>query len=575
MMKKLLLLPLSLLVILPAVSLYSQEITQSNPADLFQTSGEIFFTFDIGFPRELEFLTRIISIDNVAGNQVFAYANKKEFQNFLDLGYTYSILPHPGSLLDEVQLRPPGSGNSSLNTWNYYPTYQEYLDFMNNFATSYPDICKVVFIGTTVLGRELTSVKISDNVNEPEAEPEFFYTSTMHGDETTGYVTMLHLIDYLLSNYGSDPRITNIVDNTEIYINPLANPDGTYWGGNSTVYQAKRYNANWVDLNRNFPDPEDGPHPDGNAWQDETIAFMAFADSNHFVMGANFHGGAEVFNYPWDTWAKLAADDDWWQFVGHEYADTAHQYSPPGYMSGFNNGITNGYQWYTISGGRQDYMNYWHSDREVTLEISNVKLLPASQLLNHWEYNYRSLLNYIEQANYGIQGIVTDSVTGEPLQATICIPGHDIDNSYVTSKLPSGYYSRLLYEGTYTMNISTMGYFPKTVPDVTVTNRTTTILNVKLVPLNVALNEPRHERVTMAYPNPTEGLIDLFLPETGMTHAMVECFGMNGKKVFSRQLNMSQGTSSVGLDLDNLTPGLYLLRLTSGMTSYTDRLVIR
>jgi len=565
-MKKSLPLVLILTFLLPVHLLFPQTSAGDD---------EIYFTFNIGSPLELESLTRVISIDNVLGDQVFAYANGKGFRKFLEMGYAYTILPHPGSLLTEEQLRPPGCGKSPLQTWNFYPTYQEYIDFMDEFAADYPDICKVISIGTSVQGRALLAVKISDNVNEQEAEPEFLYTSSIHGDETTGYVLMLHLIDYLLSNYGIDPRITEMVDNMEIYINPLANPDGTYWGGNNSVYQARRFNANGIDLNRNYPDPEDGPHPDGNAWQTETVAFMAFADSNHFVMGANFHGGAEVFNYPWDTWAKLAADDSWWQFVGHQYVDTVHLHSPGSYFSGFNNGISNGYQWYTISGGRQDYMNYWHSDREVTLEISDVKLLPANQLLTYWEYNYRSLLNYIEQAGYGVQGIVTDSVTGEPLQARIFIPLHDIDNSYVDTKLPSGYYSRLLDEGIYNIIYSATGYFPKSVYDVTVTNNETLRLDVELVPLNVAQNEPRNVRVSMAFPNPSNGIVDLTLPETGIAEAEVECFGMNGKRVYSMHLDLSGGVTNVRLDLGNLPAGLYLLRLTTGMASYTDRIIFR
>lgn len=555
--------------------LHAQNPQRPNPDELFKTSGEVYFSFHIQSQQELESLTRIISIDNVTGTQVRAYANREEFAKFAELGYDYEVLPHPGSLLSKEQLRPSGAGEGTQTIWNYYPAYQEYLDIMDGFAANFPDICKLVPIGTSVQGRELLAVKISDNVNEQEAEPEFLYTSSIHGDELTGYVLMLHLIDYLTSNYGTDPRITEMVDHTEIIINPLANPDGTFFGGNGSVYQAQRYNANWIDLNRNYPDPEDGPHPDGNPWQVETEAFMAFADSSHFVMGANFHGGAEVFNYPWDTWAKLAADDFWWRFVGREYVDTVHIYSPTNYFSGFNNGITNGYQWYTISGGRQDYMNYFHSCREVTLEISDIKLLPASQLLNYWEYNYRSLLNYIEEANYGVQGTVTDSVTGEPLLATVYIAGHDVDNSYVTTKLPSGYYSRLLFEGSYGIRYSAPGYFPRTIYDVSVINRETTHLDVQLVPLNISTEEPVYQKTTMVFPNPSDGLVDLLIPGEGNERGKIECFGMNGAMVFAREISLSGAGSSVTLDLRHLPPGLYLINLYTGQGCFTDRVMIR
>lgn len=62
----------------------------------------------------------------------------------------------------------------------------------------------------------------------------------MHGDEVTGYVLMLHLIDYLLQNYNTNNRIHKIVDSLEIHINPLANPDGTYASSNNTVSGATR-----------------------------------------------------------------------------------------------------------------------------------------------------------------------------------------------------------------------------------------------------------------------------------------------------------------------------------------------
>ena len=69
------------------------------------------------------------------------------------------------------------------------------------------------------------------------------------------------------------------------------------------------------------------------------IIFMNFADSIPFSMSCNFHTGAEVFNYPWDTWSNLTADDSWWQELGAMYADTVHQYSNTNYFNYLNNGV--------------------------------------------------------------------------------------------------------------------------------------------------------------------------------------------------------------------------------------------
>jgi len=435
---------------------------------------EIYFKFEIGQRAELESLTKVVSIDNVKKQTVFAYANPKEFKEFLKLGYSYEILPHPGTLIDPVM----ATTKEQMRDWDTYPTYETYISMMNDFETNYPELCEIVDIGNSINGRDILFAKISDNVATAEDEPEFMYTATMHGDETAGYVLMLRLIDHLLTNYGTDPQITNLVDNVEIWINPLSNPDGTYAGGNSSVSGATRGNANLIDLNRNYPDPEDGDHPDGNAWQAETVAMMDFADDHHFVMSANLHGGEEVVNYPWDTWATLHADDDWYQEISHTYADAAQANSPAGYMDGYDDGITNGYAWYTISGGRQDYMNYFQGCREVTIELSNTKLLPESELNNHWNYNSESFLLYMEECLYGVRGIVTDE-NDDPFEATISIVSHDVDNSEITTDPALGNYHRLLYAGTYDLTFTASGYDPITVENVVITDNDITYVNVQ------------------------------------------------------------------------------------------------
>jgi len=466
-------------------SLFPQNIvTQYNNAiSELNRRGEVYFSFQIQDLAQISALTQKISISEIKENTVYAYANKREFGDFTSFGLSYEVLTAPSELFP-VQM---SDNPKQVLTWNYYPTYPAYETIMQQFATDHPDICKLLTITTLASGRKILALRISDNVEIQENEPEFLYTSSIHGDELTGYISMLHLADYLLSGYGTDVRITNMVNNFDIVICPLANPDGTYNGGNNTVNGAKRFNANNVDLNRNYPDPKDGPHPDGNAWQPETVAFMNFAGFNSFTMAANFHGGSEVVNYPWDTWSKLAADDAWWIYVSREYADTVHLYAPSGYMNMQNNGITNGYAWYEVSGGRQDYMNYFRNCREATIELSDTKLLPENQLIAHWNYNYRSFLNYIEESGYGLHGLVTDSMSGAPLYAKIFIEGFDKDSSHVYTDPQVGDYHRLLKGGTYTITYSAAGYYPKTFT-VSVTDKQKTVLDVQLYNGRLATN---------------------------------------------------------------------------------------
>lgn len=467
----------SLLIFLFTILLTQSILSQELDHKYFKDNIEVYFKFHFTSKADLNELSRMISIDNVKGDTAFAYANEEQYNNFLKTGYELKILTSPGKLIN-----PKMSDNiRGVTDWNTYPTYTTYVAMMNQFALDHPDICTIVNAGSTVQGRQILFVKISDNVNQKEAEPQFMFSSSMHGDETTGYVLMLRLIDTLLTSYGTDTRLTNLVDNDEIWINPLANPDGTYHGGNNTVNGATRYNANGVDINRNFPDPAEGPHPDGYAWQPETIAMKTLAENNDFILSANFHGGTEVVNYPWDTWSRLHPDNTWWMLISHLYADTAQANSPPGYMSGYNDGITNGYAWYRVTGGRQDFFTYFHQGREVTIELSDTKLLSPSLLPAYWYYNKESFLDYMENTYYGIRGIVTDT-SGNPVKAKIEIPAHDLDNSEVYSDSITGAYYRMIAAGTYTITFSADNYITKTIPNVQAINFQSSTLNIQLVP---------------------------------------------------------------------------------------------
>jgi hypothetical protein len=387
---------------------------------------------------------------------------------------------------------------------------------MNGFASTYPNLCQIINVGTTVNGRAILVAKISDNVASEEKEPEVLLTSTMHGDETTGWILMLRLIDTLLSQYGTNPRLTNIVNSMELYIGPNTNPDGTYYGGNNTVSSARRYNANGVDLNRNYPN-YDGSLNQG-AIQPETQALMDFANAHSFVFGVNYHGGAEVVNYPWDYTYTRHPDDAWFLSSSLVYASNAQANGPSGYFTGISsNGVTNGADWYSIAGGRQDWMNYTRNGREVTIECSNTKMPAASTMPNYWNYNYEAMLSYLELALDGIHGTVVDAY-GNPLSATISISGYDNTYSTVETDATHGDFYRYLQPGTYTLTVTTPGYDPQNVQVTVSANAMTPVTvvfgevpNDLVISLNAGWNLISLNKVSASY-----ALADVFEGVTGL-----------------------------------------------------------
>ena len=474
---------LFLLAVMVSGCLLAQD-SQKDLEQLMRSRGEYFFTLTASQSSEIQTISNLCSVDGVCRDvarnvsTVVCYASQNEYETLLKLGYQPQ-LETPPSLLEKHAMWD-GSHRETYD-WDAYPTYEAYEAMMQAFAAEHPERCTYFELGILPSGRKLMFCRI--NNGQPDGKPKFLYTSTMHGDETTGFVLMLRLIDELCTS--NDDHIVNLVNNLDIFICPNTNPDGTYYGGNHTVDGARRKNANELDLNRHYPDFDKGPHPDGEwCYQDETQWLMNLAQDHLFTMAANYHGGSEVMNYPWDTHPSLHADDEWWKLVCHEYADQCHEHDP-NYMNmshpHADNGIINGYLWYTISGSRQDYMNYYAQCREVTIECSNVYTPNASLLPMYWEYNHNSMLSYMEQCLNGLHGTVTDAETGEPVVATVSIAGHDHHGSEVSSHWPAGDYHRPIKGGTYDVTFSAYGYESQTIT-LSVNDYEAVTQDVQLVP---------------------------------------------------------------------------------------------
>lgn len=472
--------------------------------------------------------------------------------------------------------------NETFAQWDKYPTYDGYKDIMTKFETDYPELCKIDTFGISVEGRKLLTAKVSDNVAKNEAEPAFCYMSTIHGNETVGYILLLRLADYLLSNYGKDERITKLVDSIEIWISPLVNPDGAYRGGNYTIMHAVRYNANSMDLNRNFskmPGTGDSQNPER-----ETKALMDFMEPQHFAMSAMIHAGVEGVMFPWCSWPRKHADYSWFYYVGTIYADLARENGPPGYFDPmlppydicYQCSGAGGDPWYLMHGTLIDYSVFYQQCRNVTLELSTIKLLRESELNNYWEYNRDALIAYMEQVLYGIRGIVTDSLTGEPIEAKIFVENHDLDSSHVYSHLPQGDYYRPIYEGTYDLTFSCDGYYPKTIKSIQVENNKATILDVKLWYASTDIVSQEENLPVVSIDICGDRIIINYhsgIPDN--SHFELEIFDVHGKRLYSLTDSYKKVESyAVNWDRKRFGSGIYYIKLSAKENTIIKKTII-
>ena len=152
--------------------------------------------------------------------------------------------------------------------WTAYRSYSEpggIRDEIAAVAARYPRLTKVVTIGRTVQGKPIRAVKVTRNATQVAdgSRPATAYMSAQHAREWITVEMTRRLLHHVLDNYGSDPAITRLVNRTELWFIPVANPDGydyTFTAGNRLWRKNLRDNngdgqitaVDGVDLNRNF-----------------------------------------------------------------------------------------------------------------------------------------------------------------------------------------------------------------------------------------------------------------------------------------------------------------------------------
>lgn len=228
-----------------------------------------------------------------------------------------------------------------------YHTYPEMISILQGIELDYPDIADLFVIGMTNQFNFIYALKISDNVAEEEDESEVLFLGLHHAREWPTMEICLFYADTLTSGYGVEPEITEMVDETEIFIVPCVNPDGYIychdqghdWRKNRRYFPES---GTWgVDLNRNYAGSTNGVEEgewgsiQGNVSHEpssevycgpgpiselETVAVRNLFDSHDFIFAITYHTYGELVMYPWGYTYSSAPDATTLNAIGSQMA---------------------------------------------------------------------------------------------------------------------------------------------------------------------------------------------------------------------------------------------------------------
>ncbi|MCT9935348.1 M14 family metallopeptidase [Planotetraspora sp. A-T 1434] len=266
------------------------------------------------------------AIDEVGAAYVVVTATESEIAEIRKLGYGITPVPRPLSppLPQPDDFPPADSG---------YHNYAELTAEVNQIVAAHPSIARKFTWGRSYEGRDLIGVKISDNVAADESEPEVLLTYNTHAREHLTTEMAIYTLHLLADNYGTDSRITTLVNTREIWIMPNINPDGSEYDIARGSYRSWRKNrqptpgSSYVgtDTNRNWayrwgccggssgsPSSETYRGPSAES----AVEVKALAD---FVRGRVVNGVQQIkTGIDWHTYSELVL----WPY-GYTTADTA------------------------------------------------------------------------------------------------------------------------------------------------------------------------------------------------------------------------------------------------------------
>ncbi len=287
-----------------------------------------------------------------------------ELQRFDELGISYEILVEDVQKLYVEQNKTSGDPrvldcqrrefpypvpvNFEQGSMGGYFTYGEMLDHLDAMSLIYPHLITIKQqIGEyeTYQGNRIYWIKISDNPDVDEDEPEILYTALHHAREPMSLSQMIYYMWFVLEQYDQNPSIKDLVDKTELFFIPCVNPDGYIYNGENHPEGGGMWRKNLrdndenelldikqdgVDINRNYghkwghDDQGSSPVPQSETYrgpapfsEPETQAIRDFALEHDFQLALNYHSYGNFLLYPLGYVNEKTADSTLFDEFAH------------------------------------------------------------------------------------------------------------------------------------------------------------------------------------------------------------------------------------------------------------------
>lgn len=309
------------------------------------------------------------------------------------------------------------NGSSPMKSGAYpYRDFATVVATLEETAAEHPDIARLVDIGDSwektagIADRDILAMRITDNPEIEEDEPDALFMARQHADEATPTEIALQLIENLTDNYGSDTRISWLVDNRDIWIIPVMNPDGmdyiTLTGESWRKNRHLNYDGSYgVDLNRNYNGSENGD-PLG-AWsvgaslvpsdqdycgeyafsEPETQALRDLALDQMFEVAIDFHMAGDVICWPWGYTTNVTPDDEDLTRIASEMSRLNGYMTYQSYMTGLLAGdsvdwLYGGAGAYSFLFEVGGWLDYLHAENEFNAVLGQIaENIPPALLL--------------------------------------------------------------------------------------------------------------------------------------------------------------------------------------------------